>query len=767
VGRLLAWAGIALGAAYLIFIGGGWAGVYEARLRIATLSIAGVALMIWGFVAWRDPRWRPRSVLLAAILACLGSLAISTAFSRVPRVSVEYLGYSILLAALYLLLVRLMASPFFRSRVVGLAVILFIGISVEFVAFVVYLWIGWWQSVGHLAIPPLRPNFIGLSWGNPSAVLTIVALFAIPTASHFAGWSRRGIAIFLAIGAVVALVAVLTASRAGWFGLGIAAVVGTVCLLTDRDRRTRLRALIGGIGGSSPSTASRAAIGVAVFVAVAAVVIAVPLVLGRLQAGGEDIRTAYYIAALRMFTSSPIVGTGLGTWVIQRAAYTTSDQSDQYIPHAHDVPVQLLAEQGVVGASAGLFLIVAIIWVLRDAARSQEEGRRRWAWMTVLGLVYLAGHDLLDFYANMPAVLFAAALPLAYLDAQTEHEPRIARLRLRATFSRLPAITAAVLVGVSVAGSLLAEIPVLRENEAVIAANHNLWSDALPIAREAAWLDPEISVYQLTLGLAEDRRGNHGAAAAAFRKVADRDDLPEAWLNLAAEERALGDVGAASNALGRALRLGVQRVEVAMPAGYFALQLGNDNLAVETFAAAMNLSPSLAGDPWWRRDSLAASIREPSFERAVATAPLGAQWALWLSVGDRRHAADAGAQASNPDFARDVVAAWFGDASADQRVLELCVDHPLDLEAILWCGRLQAWLGDDKGAIRFRDQSAAINAGSPAAALTLGVADGPVTGSAPEAAYNWPVYTYRIYGPQDLLVPSLVHVEFKERQDAQ
>src|SRR5688572_7577371 len=122
---MLAWGGIVLGAVYLIYIGGAWWGIYASGLRVATMVIAGVTLAVWAWVAYRTPAWRPKSVMLPAILACLGSLAISTVFSRVPRVSLEYLGYAVVLATLYLLLVRLFADRFFQRRLAVLATLLF------------------------------------------------------------------------------------------------------------------------------------------------------------------------------------------------------------------------------------------------------------------------------------------------------------------------------------------------------------------------------------------------------------------------------------------------------------------------------------------------------------------------------------------------------------------------------------------------------------------------------------------------------------------
>jgi hypothetical protein len=115
-----AWVAVLILTCYLVFVGGGWSGLYESPLRTASVAFASVGLLAWMVAAWRNPGWRPRSVLLPAIVVALGSLTVSTALSRHPRQSVEYLGYAILLAALYLLLVRLLQERFFRTRIEAL-----------------------------------------------------------------------------------------------------------------------------------------------------------------------------------------------------------------------------------------------------------------------------------------------------------------------------------------------------------------------------------------------------------------------------------------------------------------------------------------------------------------------------------------------------------------------------------------------------------------------------------------------------------------------
>jgi len=761
MGRRLAWVGIALLAAYIVFIGGGWLGIYEAELRLATVVLACVVLAAWAVVAWRRPEWRPRSVLMPAILACLASLTISTLFSRVPRVSIEYLGYAILLAALYLLLVRLMASPFFRPRLVSLGTVLFALIAIEFVAFVIYLWINWWGAVGHLAIPPLRPNFIGLSWGNPSAILTMVALFAVPTAAQHASWSRRGVLAFLAIGIVVAVVAVLTASRAGWVGLGVAGLVGIVALVASRERRARLRSLVGGQGGSI-SRPMKVVLGITGLVVVVALVAFVPSVLARLQEPGEDTRSGFYVIALRIFAASPIVGTGLGTWTIQRQAFTTADQIDEYIPHAHDVPLQTLAEQGLVGAIAGAILIANLAWLVIRATRSADPVRQRWGWLTALGLIYFATHDLLDFYANMPAALFAAALPVAWLDAVSEPLP-IAVLRSFSTPRLVRRATAvgAALVVISMVGLIASNLEAMRFQTAVDAANNRDWATAYELAAPIADGDGTIAPFALLAGLAADRAGDTTRAETYFQHAADASDLPEAWLNLAAEQHALGDNASASNSLDRALRLGIQHLEISMPAAELARELGDNETALSTFASALQGAPSLGRDPWWQADPARGAVLPLAIDQAVSTADPASVWPLELILGNPAGAKDAAAHASNVPFARLVIDAWSGDPAARGSLYEMCSAHPLELDDVVWCARVAGHLKEAENAQRFRDQSEAINVGGPSGGLDLKVVEGDPNGAVPAAAYNWPVYAYRVWGPYNMLVPSLVHLEFR------
>ena len=71
---------------------------------------------------------------------------------------------------------------------------------------------------------------------------------------------------------------------------------------------------------------------------------------GRLTLGDAGWREAFAAASLRMFESSPLVGVGPGVWQVLRASYQTATQPDLYIPHAHNIYLQTLAEFGLAGS---------------------------------------------------------------------------------------------------------------------------------------------------------------------------------------------------------------------------------------------------------------------------------------------------------------------------------------------------------------------------------------------------------------------------------
>jgi O-antigen ligase len=755
VTKVFAWAGVVILATYLIFIGGSWSGIYSAPLRIITMSLAAAALLVWAVLAWKRPVWRPRTVLWPAILASLASLAISTVFSRVPRVSLEYLGYAVVLAALYLLLVRLFADPFFRRRIATLASMWFVGVSVAFIASVVGRWIDWWALLGHIAIPPLRPNFEGLSYGNPSAALTMVALLAVPPLATFGSSSRRGLAIITAIVGTVGFIALISGSRSGWFAIGLTMmIVAVASLVWPASRRVLRSAAVSAFGGRR----GRIALAVVAIAIVLATAVLAPIIIRRAGEGGEDLRLEFVVIAMRLFASSPIVGTGPGTWVIQRVAETRSPEADYYIPYAHNLEVQTLAELGILGAIAGVVLVVSVGWLLWRAARCAGENRRRWAIAAAVGLVYFLLHQMFDFYANLPAALAAAAIPIAYLDATAS--PTL-RWRPPRRAARLLWATGSVIVGIALVGLIIQEIPALASTDAVSAADRGDWAYADEPARLAAASDPEIQSYNMTAGLTASHAGDHAAAAAYFEAVLRKTDLPEAWLDLAAEQDAIGRRDDAVASLNQALRLGWERTAIAMAAGDLALRLGEKETSIEALSSALIERPSLAGDPWWGTDPARRGVFAQVVDMAIGKAGPETGWEIALVAGQAPRARQIVATLPGVYFG-DVISAWSGEAAAANTLFDRCAAQPLDLTLVTWCARVADRDGNVPLTDRFRAMADAVVSGASSLGGELRVNPAPSVASIEgDAAFIWGTFTYRRPTPADPLVPTLVHLKLE------
>ena len=113
-GMTAAWLAIVLLTAYFMFIGGSTTGLLFPHVRLFSVVLLAGLLVAWVVAARRDPTLAPRSAIWPALLVGLVAFAISTLLSAIPRVSVEYLAYAVLLVLLYLLLVRIVAKPALR-----------------------------------------------------------------------------------------------------------------------------------------------------------------------------------------------------------------------------------------------------------------------------------------------------------------------------------------------------------------------------------------------------------------------------------------------------------------------------------------------------------------------------------------------------------------------------------------------------------------------------------------------------------------------------
>ena len=268
------------------------------------------------------------------------------------------------------------------------------------------------------------------------------------------------------------------------------------------------------MGGLLATRTRRLGLVALVFVGGAAALVLAPAILMRVGAGQEDLRAGYVAMAGRMFASAPVAGHGAGTWVADRIALTQGTETDYYIPHAHNIYAQTAAEHGLLGLLAGALVIGCLAWLILGGIRDSDATRRRWGWAALFATIYFGAHQLLDFYANMPAALFAFAIPIAWLDATA---PRSITARLavpamgpgaRRLVGRLAGAAGVGVLAVAIAGLVVQETPAQAMAEGRTAAGRGDWAAALPLFQAANDADPTIPAYAFARGLAEARAGD-------------------------------------------------------------------------------------------------------------------------------------------------------------------------------------------------------------------------------------------------------------------
>ena len=746
---LLAWAGFALLVLYVILLGGGWIGVYSANLRALSLAIASIGLATWLVVAWKRPQWRPTTAIWPAFVGPLLAFVLSTAASPFPRLGLDYVAWAVLLTALYLLLVRILAMPYTRLRVGGLAAMLALVLGTAYVVMAMMLWIEWWGLVGELRIPPLRPMYLSMPWGGPSAVLTVQVLLTAAAAAGLGFSSRGARAVVTLLVILTALVALISGSRSGWLALaGTLVITAGLWLLSSsrrapivavlRERRARLALLMVGIG-----------------VVVVAVVLG-PVVLGRFLDGGDGGRPIYWATALRMFADAPLLGLGPGNWAARRIAFTEAGELDFTIPHAHNQVLETGAEFGLLGLAVGALALACVVWLVIGALRKADSTRRRWAWATIFGLLYLAMATVVDSY-TYPAILLPLAIAIAYLDATSDRAIGLPhRLHaLERPFRRLALI--ALVIGCAGAVMFLAraESVALTHAQAVTAVNKADWEQGLAPAREAAQAEPGLPPYQVTLGLAAAGSGDWEVAETAFLAAAAIDDLPASWLGAALAQAELGRPDEQVEAsLQKAMRLGVQQPALLFAMGQVFDRIGMEDLADDAFARALAAMPSLAADTPWQTDLGPPGRFEAIVDRATQLSPWAA-WEITLMAGDADRARSLASSRGDAGFLDTVIDAWSGDRAAVDAVRDMADGDPMDARALAWAARLSERAGDSEAADRYRRL---VDIGLRGASQGFEVRVG--TRGTSDAAlgtltYYYGNYMYRRTTPKDLVVPGL------------
>ena len=263
------------------------------------------------------------------------------------------------------------------------------------------------------------------------------------------------------------------------------------------------------------------------------------LVADHLLSGGGSGRSQFWSAAWHAFAQHPIGGIGAGGY---EAWWTQHGTLDAFVRNAHSLPLETLAELGLLGGA----LLLALAAVTGGAALAR---RRAPAPPDVLApAIALAGCGALgaaiDWTWQVPAVLLPAlAGALIATGLPTVPAPR------RRVAWALPAAAAAVTALALSALVLVGDAELRRSREAVRAGN---LPTAARAAADAAAVEPWAAAPRLQLALVAELRGDLPAALRAAQAARTRAPLDwRAWLLLARLRAKTGDIAGARRALAR------------------------------------------------------------------------------------------------------------------------------------------------------------------------------------------------------------------------
>jgi O-antigen ligase len=588
----------------------------------ATLLVWALKWLVCRQVSWL---WTP---LHGAVLLFAGYTLFRYFTSPIESSSRVDLIHSAFCAMLYFLVATNLHRP--RDRIILLLVIVGLAVAQSFYALWQYktatdqvLWLdrehdyrgrgsGTYYCPNHLA------GFLEIAGGLLTGWLVAYRNPNTPLQTIFLRRLFAGAAL-----ALMGLALFTTGSRGGW--IAVAATIPVMLILAEATRTIPSRQAIAGF---------------VIFLAALGVAWSVPGIRHRVShalnfdlnyrlgenplevPGGLGGRTAMWRSSVELIREHPIFGTGPGTWQWTQLRHRQPDS--QLRPEfAHNDPLQLTAEYGLIGFLLMLGIFGAFYWQASQLARCAPEPEARAFNIGALAAVTaMLIHSLVDFNFHIPANALSVAVLFGLVAAQERGETKPRRHRVPVAV-KLPLAVVIAVIALTLgwlAGSRAFAARLAARGMA--AAQEHEWDDALRDYRAALRYDPRSphlhelmgDVYRLQSALITDRRlRNERQLIArrgmdAYHRALELNPYhSEVMLKMAAAAELAGDPAAAFRWLERALQIDPNNAFNWIRLGVFYRRQGDLPKAVAALQRARQLNP---GD--WTAVHLLNEIQSPA-----------------------------------------------------------------------------------------------------------------------------------------------------------
>ena len=593
-----------IGFGYIIGLGGfAFGGNYTFQLIGFVLAlIIGLCWSIWRWAIWRDHL--PNTGLEWAIALGLWVIFISLAVSSDPRQGFWRVGWLLACALMFYVFLDLLATDIDRwGLFAGLAAAVGL-VLLQAVAETTQWYFAWFQNSGSFNLPTEQYRYTGILLSNPTLGLANLMVFGMLVAFRKPQPKlvKFGAAIWLFL-YIIALP--FASSRSGWLGLGVGGLTG-LCLWGWNQRAWRILRrwphlrqaglLLLLIAGGFIIT--RLAVLFITFFATSATHGGDPF--------GDSGRSIFWANALRIWRSAPWFGVGPGRFGFEYLGMQTGIPPGFWPIQAHNIFLQALAEFGLAGLAAWLFLLAAIGRWCQNQLRG--AGPADWPWIAAIsaGLSALLSQQLFDDMTAWMAVIIPAVFLIAWIGTSAPGKlPTFKRISLG--WLVIPTFVLIALAG----WQLWAYRPLTQSHDLAMIGN---WRRAAELASESARRDPNFHFYQTQAGIlwSWEWAFNHDPDSLTQSRVhlarsLEIEEQPSwIWADLAVLDFYAGQPDAALNHITRAIALSSNFPAYYLNRAAILETGGSADPALSDYRKALSLQPDLVNHPFWRTTPLRA-----------------------------------------------------------------------------------------------------------------------------------------------------------------
>lgn len=597
---------LVLGLSYALWLGGTYNGLIFHSFRRASLVGLAMTGAEYAFLRWRSGRPSAEK-LRVPLLGLLLAFAVATAASSDPRRSLIALWQVGLAVWVFWLASDLLAGGWpaelwVKSLLAGGSIVLVLGVLT------IGGWYQSWLDIGGLArpVPPVilrvwtlpgHPNFVA----GALNLLWPLALARLLGSKSRLTWGVLGIWV-----AVAWFILFFTSSRGGWLAAAAAFAILLALWVLDRGGLAWLKSGWGWLqhrpvllwGGS---------------LLLAVVITGVGMVAWKQLSHPSHgslltSRSEFWPPAWAAFLREPAVGIGPFTF-LGEFNRTNSVPPIGIYTHAHSIPLNTLAECGVVGLAALVGAVGAAGWGLVRAWRAAKPGHRVELIGAIAALTTVAVHGFFDTVEMMPTLAMLAAIVGAIGLHRSGERPRGRGWAALALW--------ALLVGTG-AWSVWGNGPA---SAGVLAGNMGDWKAAVPLLEKAVERDPALALNQFHAGyahgvLAVEDAAHLEPAIAHYRAgmLHDPDYAPH-HANLAALLWAAGEKEDAVSEMTKAAELAPRSAIFQLNLGSYLEELGQEVEGIAAYVMAIELGRWEAVQFWE-----STSVRAEALARVTATA---------------------------------------------------------------------------------------------------------------------------------------------------